>query len=71
MYAANFSKKQTFQKSNQNFSRGRQEKLKSRAEKNLAIMEEIKSLIGDDITWASEEEMIKELSEMRRQKLRS
>ena len=45
--------------------------LKSRSERNTAIMDEVKNLIGDDITWASEEEMIKELAEMRRQKLRS
>ena len=45
--------------------------LKSRSERNIAIMDEVKNLIGDDITWASEEEMIKELAEMRRQKFRS
>ena len=43
----------------------------SHAERNIAIMEEVKDLIGDDIPWASEEEMIKELAEMRRQRLRS
>ena len=43
----------------------------SRAERNLAIMKDVKALIGDDIPWASEEEMIKELAEMRRQRLRS
>ena len=42
-----------------------------RAEKNIAIMEEVKNLIGDDIPWANEEEMIKELAEMRRQSSRS
>lgn len=41
----------------------------SRADKNLAIMDEIQDTIGDDIPWASEEEMIKELAETRRQKL--
>ena len=45
--------------------------LKSRAERNIAIMKDVKNLIGDDIPWASEEEMIKELAEMRRQRLRS
>lgn len=44
---------------------------KSRAEKNAAIMDEIHNLIGDDIPWASEEEMIRELAEMRRQRLHS
>ncbi|MBR0061375.1 MAG: hypothetical protein IJP68_07830 [Selenomonadaceae bacterium] len=43
----------------------------SRAERNLAIMDEIQKLVGDDIPWANEEEMIKELAEMRRQRLRS
>lgn len=42
---------------------------KSRAEKNLAVMKEIEDLIGDDITWANEEEMIRELAETRRQRL--
>ena len=45
--------------------------LKSRAERNIATMNEIQKLICDDIPWASEEEMIKELAEMRRQRLRS
>ena len=40
---------------------------KSRAEKNLAIMNEITNLIGDDIPWRNEDEMIRELAEMRRQ----
>ena len=43
----------------------------SRAERNIAIMEEVQDLIGDDIPWANEEEMIRELAEMRRQRLRS
>ena len=43
----------------------------SRAERNIAIMDEISRLIGDDIPWASEEEMIRELAEMRRQSTRS
>lgn len=43
----------------------------SRAERNIVIMDKIQSLIGDDIPWANEEEMIKELAEMRRQRLRS
>ena len=41
--------------------------IQSRAERNIAIMDEINRLIGDDIPWASEEEMIRELAEMRRQ----
>lgn len=45
--------------------------LKARAERNIAIMKEVKALIGDDIPWANEEEMIKELAEMRRQRMRS
>ena len=44
---------------------------KSRAEKNVAIMDKIHNLIDDDIPWASEDEMIRELAEMRRQRLRS
>ena len=43
----------------------------SRAERNIAIMEEVQDLIGDDIPWANEEEMIRELAEMRRQRSRS
>ena len=43
----------------------------SRAEKNLAIMDEIKGIIGDDTGWTNEEEMITELAEMRRQRLNS
>ena len=43
----------------------------SRAERNIAIMDEISRLIGDDIPWASEEEMIRELAEMRRQSTKS
>ena len=43
----------------------------SRAERNIAIMDKIQNLIGDDIPWANEEEMIKELAEMRRQRMRS
>ena len=43
----------------------------SRAEKNIAIMKEVKNLIGDDIPWASEDDMIRELADMRRQKLPS
>ena len=42
----------------------------SRANKNLAIMDDIQDIIGDDIPWANEEEMIRELAEMRRQKLK-
>ena len=42
---------------------------KSRAEKNLAVMDEIKALIGNDIAWANEEEMVLELAEKRRQRL--
>lgn len=40
----------------------------SRAEKNTAIIKEMKNLIGNDIPWTSEEEMIRELAETRRQK---
>ena len=40
---------------------------KSLAEKNLAIMDEITNLIGDDIPWRNEDEMIRELAQMRRQ----
>ena len=38
----------------------------SRAERNIAIMKEVKDLIGDDIPWANEEEMIKEPAEIRK-----
>ena len=44
---------------------------KTRTEKNLAIMKEVKNLIGDDIPWRNEDEMIRELAEMRRQKSKS
>ena len=40
---------------------------KSRAEKNLSIMDEVTNLIDDDIPWRNEDEMIRELAEMRRQ----
>ena len=40
---------------------------KSLAEKNLAIMDEITNLIGDDIPWRNEAEMLHELAQMRRQ----
>ena len=43
----------------------------SRAERNIAIMEEINGLIGEDIPWTSEEEMIRDLADMRRQRLHS
>ncbi|MBR1645377.1 MAG: hypothetical protein IJ685_01245, partial [Selenomonadaceae bacterium] len=38
---------------------------KSRAEKNLAIMNEITNLIGDDIPWRNEDEMIRDTSTKR------
>ena len=38
----------------------------SRGQRNIAIMGEIKNLIGDDIPWTTEEEMIQELAETRR-----
>ena len=41
---------------------------KSLAEKNLAIMDEITNLIGDDIPWRNEDEMIRETAEMRRRR---
>lgn len=44
---------------------------KSRAKRNLAIMTEVKDLIGEDIPWHDEEEMIRELAEMRRQRSKS
>ncbi|MBQ9487159.1 MAG: hypothetical protein IJU91_05080 [Selenomonadaceae bacterium] len=39
------------------------------AEKNLTLMEEIQDIIGDDKGWKSEEEMIKDLAEMRRRRM--
>ena len=71
MYTTAFNDGKSFQRSEKNISATRQEKLKSRAERNLALMKEVEEIIGDDISWASEEEMIRELAEMRRQKLRS
>ena len=44
---------------------------KSRAEKNLAIMDEVKALIGKDIPWHDEADMIRELAEMRRHRAKS
>ena len=38
------------------------------AEKNLAIMEDIEKIIGDDKGWENEEAMIKDLAEMRRRR---
>ena len=69
MYNASLIKEKNYRQSSKNFSVGRQ--TKSRAERNTAIMQEVKDLIGDDIPWASEDEMIRELAEMRRQRLRS
>ena len=40
-----------------------------RAEKNLALMEEIQTLIGDDKGWKNEDEMIHDLAEMRRRRM--
>lgn len=71
MYNASLIEEKNYRQSGKNFSAGRQKNLKSRAEKNLAIMKEVKDLIGDDIPWASEDEMIRDLAEMRRQRLRS
>ena len=65
MYTTAFNDGKSFQRSDKNIS------AKSRAERNLAIMKEVEEIIGDDISWASEEEMIRELAEMRRQRLRS
>ena len=69
MNTATFSEEKVFKQPSKIIRR--QAKFKSRAERNIAIMNEIKNLIGDDIPWASEEEMIKELAEMRRQRMRS
>ena len=71
MYATSLIEENFDRQINKNSSVGRKEKLKHRAEKNIAIMNKIQELIGDDIPWANEEEMIKELAEMRRQSLRS
>ena len=65
MYTTTFNDGKSFQRSDKNIS------AKSRAERNLALMKEVEEIIGDDISWASEEEMIRELAEMRRQRLRS
>ena len=69
MNTATFSEEKIYQQPKKTIRR--QAKFKSRAERNIAIMNEIQKLIGDDIPWASEEEMIKELAEMRRQRMRS
>ena len=66
MYATPLSDKKTFQPSRKNYSVNRQLELKSHTERNLAIVDEINKLIGDDIPWTSEEEMIRELADMRR-----
>ena len=65
MYTTTFNDGKSFQRSDKNIS------AKSRAERNLALMKEVEEIIGDDISWTSEEEMIRELAEMRRQRLRS
>lgn len=39
------------------------------AEKNLMLIEEIQDIIGDDKGWKSEEEMIQDLTEMRRRRM--
>ena len=69
MYAAAFGKKKFFEPSNEESSVER--KLSLRAKRNLAIMDEINKLIGDDIPWVNEEEMIRELAEMRRRNSKS
>ena len=66
MYAASFSDKKNFQASRKNYSVNQQPRLNSRAERNIAIVDEINKLVGDDIPWTSEEEMISELADMRR-----
>ena len=66
MYATPLSDKKNFQASRKNYSVNRQLELKSHTERNLAIVDEINKLIGDDIPWTSEEEMIRELADMRR-----
>ncbi len=68
MYATAFSNENIFERINKNSS---VEQQKFRAEKNLAVIDKIHKLIGDDIPWASEDDMIRELADMRRQKLRS
>lgn len=40
--------------------------ISARAKKNLEIMEEIQSMIGEDKGWENEEAMIQDLSERRR-----
>lgn len=71
MYNAALIKEKIYRQSDKNFFAGKQKQSPSRAEKNIAIMQEVKDLIGDEIPWANEDEMIRELAEMRRQRLRS
>ncbi len=71
MYNASLIEEKNYRQSGKNFSVSKQKQSKSRAERNTAIMQEVKDLIGDDIPWASENEMIRELAKMRRQRLRS
>lgn len=51
------------------------EEQKIRAHKRAEIFEqscaEFRAIIGDDIPWANEEEMIKDLAEMRRRSMRN
>lgn len=39
------------------------------AEKNLALMDQFQEIIGEDKGWVNEEEMIKDLAEMRRRRM--
>lgn len=71
MYATAFNDKNMLKSMSKPSSGEQPLELKSRAKRNLAIMDEISRLIGDDIPWASEEEMIRELAEMRRRNSKS
>ena len=39
------------------------------AEKNLALMDQFQEIVGEDKGWVNEEEMIKDLAEMRRRRM--
>ena len=43
---------------------------KEKEEKSLAALKEIQSMFSDDKTWSSEDEMLKEMAEFRRERLK-
>ena len=43
---------------------------KEKEEKSLAALKEIQNIFSDDKTWSSEDEMLKEMAEFRRERLK-